>query len=286
MLKGIITSVKQATAKTGSPYCTLTIRTQSGDSNVNVWGTTSDKFELWKLITISQEKVNDQGTSCSLANCKIEEATNEFRTLVPTPPSVAEWDCLTDELVDLMIAYGCSDQKIKFYKSNAERLYAPYSKMPAAKSNHHVFPGGLLAHTYQVLNLYRAMYPALPYKTNPFIVSIACLFHDYLKLAEYDPKTYDYQPVMFLKGHVVGSAEVLGELMRREGFDSTLILHCQHCILSHHGRMEWGSPVLPATPEAFTVHHCDMLSGHGVMFGETPSNTKSFGLGTTVFHYE
>lgn len=284
MLKGIITNVRQSTAKNGSSYCSVTIKDPS-EHVINIWGSTSDKFPLFKLLTVTDPKSSDQGISATLASCKVLEPPQELLSLIPTPPTLSQWSSLICEIKDLLISYGCAQKQIDFFTHYAHKLYTPYSTMPAAKSNHHAFPGGLLAHTYQLLNIYKALFPALPYHTNPFIVSIACLFHDYLKLAEYDPKTYDYQPTLFLKGHVFGSAEVLGELMRQESFDPNLILHCQHAILAHHGKPEWGS-LIPATPEAFTVHHCDMLSGHGVIYQDTPDNTKSFPLGTTIFHYD
>lgn len=281
MVKGVLIQCKQSEAKNGSQYCTLRIKTDDGEKSVNVWQSTSKQFKLFKVVTITGEKSNEQGISCSLANVKFSDLTKEYSHLVPVPPTREEWLKFILSLVPDMTA-----DQAKFFLAQAEKVYEPYSNMPAAKSNHHVYPGGLLDHTYQLLNMFKCIKNALPFKVNPFIVCISCLFHDYIKLAEYDPETYDYQPIMFLKGHVVGSAEVLGQVMRQANFDSTLILHCQHAILAHHGRQEWGSPVLPATPEAFLVHHLDMLSGHGVMFDETPNNTKSWGLGTTVFHYE
>lgn len=281
MIQGILVGCSQNTAKTGSPYCTLKIKNLEGEVVVNVWGSTSDKFKLWSQITITGEKVSDQGSSCNLSQIEFKEVSDKFRHLLPYVPTYSDWELLVKSVGSLMNA-----KENQFFVEKALLLYKPYSQAAAAKVNHHAYPGGLLAHTYQLLNIYKAVRSALPFKTNPFIVAVSCLFHDYLKLSEYDLKTLDYQPIMFLKGHVVGSAEVLGELMRKSDFDSNLILHCQHCILAHHGRQEWGSPVLPATVEAFLVHHLDMLSGHGVMFEETPNNTRSFALGTTVFHYE
>lgn len=281
MIKGILISCSQAEAKNGSTYCTLKIKTLEGLVAVNVWQSKTSNFKLFKLITIKDVKTNDQGMSATIGSISFSEPTKEYSSIIPIPPTYPEWCNFITSLAILM-----KQDQAEFFQKQAFRIYEPYSKAPAAKTNHHAYPGGLLVHTYQLLNMFSSLRRTLPFKVNPFIVCIACLFHDYIKLAEYDPETYDYQPIMFLKGHVTGSAEVLGELMRKEGFDSNLILHCQHAILAHHGRLEWGTPVLPATPEAFLVHHLDMLSGHGTMFEETPNNTKSWGLGTTIFHYE
>lgn len=288
MIKGIITECTQSVAKTGSPYCTLRIKSKVSDHIVNVWGAKSSKLPLWQEITINNEKVNDQGVSCTMANVSISKAdATEWEDVIPKIVSANEWEALTKELELIIMHDRCcnSPKEEDFFVKCMKKMFNLYSTKPAAKHNHHAYKGGLLVHTYQLLNMFRALYKQLPFKVKPFIVCISCLFHDFYKMSEYEDESFDYTKNMFLKGHVVGSAEVLGNLMREQEFDSDLILHCQHCILAHHGKLEWGSPVVPSTPEAFLVHHLDMLSGHGTMFEETPNNTKSFGLGTTIFHY-
>ena len=188
MIKGVLIQCKQAEAKNGSQYCTLRIKTDEGEKTVNVWSCTSNSFKLFKVVTISGEKNNEQGMSCSLANVKLSDLTKEYSHLVPVPPTREEWSTFIRSLVSDM-----SEDQAKFFLAQAEKVYEPYSKMPAAKSNHHVYPGGLLDHTYQLLNMFKHIKKALPFKVNPFIVCISCLFHDYIKLAEYDPETYDYQ---------------------------------------------------------------------------------------------
>ena len=288
--KGIITQCSQSTTKSGSPYCTITVQSLTSSLSLNVWGTSSPQLPLWSMATVCNIKTNPQGSSCSGSDITISKPSPDLLSLIPSPTSQSEWSNLVSLIVNLIeshpFSYGsASVTPSEFFKNSALKVYQPYSKAPAAKVNHHNYPGGLLTHTFQLLNIYHHIFPSLPFSTNPFIVSIACLFHDYLKLSEYNPTTFDYQPTLFLKGHVVGSAEVLGSLMSKYQFDSLLILHCQHAILAHHGTREWGSPVLPSTPEAFLVHHLDMLSGHGTIYQTTPNNTKSFPLSTTVFHY-
>ena len=74
--------------------------------------------------------------------------------------------------------------------------------------------------------------------------------------------------------------------MTKEGFSAELIMHCEHCVLSHHQKLEWGSPVVPATPEAFLVAHLDNISGWGVVYRDSEDGERQNSLNTTVFKYK
>ena len=78
------------------------------------------------------------------------------------------------------------DEKlIPIIKDFAFKLYEPYSKYPAATSVHHAYPGGLLNHTHQMLNMLSGLYPTLPYPIKIERCVLAILFHDYGKVYEY-----------------------------------------------------------------------------------------------------
>ena len=78
------------------------------------------------------------------------------------------------------------------------------------------------------------------------------------------------------------SSKHLEDLMVSYEFTPRSISHCVHTILAHHGKQEYGSPVVPATIEAFLVHHCDMLSGHGEIYKQAENLEQSRALGTSI----
>ena len=141
-------------------------------------------------------------------------------------------------------------------------LRQAFSRAPAAKSMHHVYLGGLLEHTLSTLGMaLRACshYPDL----NRDLVVAGVLLHDVGKTAELSyQRSFGYTDVGNLLGHISIEAEWINrEVGKIPGFPEELRLQILHIVLSHHGRLEFGSPVLPKTPEALLVHYLDDLDG-------------------------
>jgi 3'-5' exoribonuclease len=102
------------------------------------------------------------------------------------------------------------------------------------------------------------------------VLATAVCWHDYDKLKEYELKEdgkIGYTDYIRTTGHVVGSVlEFVALVDDEQGWYFTKKREAiTHCMLSHHGRKEWGSPVEPATREAFILHAADMLSSRGAL---------------------
>jgi len=136
------------------------------------------------------------------------------------------------------------------------------AKAPAAKHMHHVFVGGLLEHTLSITKMadmacgnYTGM--------NRDLAVAACLLHDIGKTAElsYD-RSYGYTDEGNLLGHIsMEFAWVHDAIAGLAGFPEETRRQLLHILLSHHGKLEFGSPVVPKTPEAILVHYLDDLDG-------------------------
>lgn len=137
------------------------------------------------------------------------------------------------------------------------KYYSDFVEKPAAAKHHHNYIGGLLQHTYEVMNAAYAM--SVVYNCNRDIVIVTSFFHDLMKIYEYDVSC-QFLPYGKKKGHIVGSAEEFIKFALEEEVDSKLIDDIEHCILSHHRLMEWGSPVTPQSIEACIVHCADNAS--------------------------
>lgn len=146
-------------------------------------------------------------------------------------------------------------------KQTCLRIYKDYHDMfvskPAARSHHHNYTGGLLQHTVEVMLCAYNM--SQPFKVNTDYIIVASFLHDIMKVKEYadDGTWQDYGNKI---GHIVGSAELFKETAKMYGVNEEDITAIEHCMLAHHGRLEWGSPVTPNTPEAAIVHEADMMS--------------------------
>ena len=143
-----------------------------------------------------------------------------------------------------------------------EGLRAAFAKAPAAKSLHHVYLGGLLEHTLSVAGMAEkacAHYPAI---NRDLLLAGVCL-HDLGKTAELTyQRSFGYSDAGNLLGHISMETEwVSREMARIPQFPDELRVQILHCILAHHGKLEFGSPVLPKTPEALLLHYLDDLDG-------------------------
>ncbi len=125
-----------------------------------------------------------------------------------------------------------------------------------SKDRHHAYKGGLVVHTAEVLEW------ALAMGGDPKVLIPAAIFHDYMKIRDYSLEDGSYTPYRSLIRHVAGSFAEWMKSARDWDIEESLADAIGHCILSHHGRKEWGSPVEPQTKEALILHQADMLSCH------------------------
>ncbi|MDP8967116.1 MAG: HD domain-containing protein, partial [Actinomycetota bacterium] len=134
---------------------------------------------------------------------------------------------------------------------------------PAAKHYHEAYPGGLLEHTISVAQAVSAAANFFPGVDREIAVTGA-LLHDIGKTEAYndDPLAIDMTDAGRLQSEIpLGYYRVRREIESIEGFDPDLGQAVLHIILSHHGSLEHGSPVIPCTREAALVHAIDNLGG-------------------------
>lgn len=143
------------------------------------------------------------------------------------------------------------------------RGWARFREAPAAKHYHQAYRHGLLDHTVSVAQAVSAAAACFPGIDRDVAVTGAIL-HDIGKTRAYndDPLAIDLTDAGRLQGEIpLGHALVRDAMAAIEGFDPALAMSVLHIVLSHHGRLEYGSPVVPATREAVLVHAMDDLGG-------------------------
>ena len=146
-----------------------------------------------------------------------------------------------------------------------EALVAAFKRSPAAIQMHHAYLGGLLEHTLNVLELTQLVIPRYPAVSLDLMLASVFL-HDIGKTTELTCETaFKYSNGGQLVGHIVQAAiwidQKAAAVERETGepFPADLKDVLTHIILAHHGRYEYGSPKLPAVPEAIAIHHLDNL---------------------------
>lgn len=156
---------------------------------------------------------------------------------------------------------------VKFLETCGSR----FRRAAAARVNHHARRGGLLQHTAQMMRAAAAICEVYP-RLNRDLLITGVLFHDCGKLWETCPPEEGFAIKPDVRGELMGhiniGVEVINTLWReldREGWvdltppSDDVRLHLIHLVLSHHGALEFGSPIVPKTPEAIALHYVDNL---------------------------
>jgi len=167
-----------------------------------------------------------------------------------------------------------------FYGDDDFRLR--FEKTPGSIAGHHAKMGGLLLHVFEVTSVARQT--ARTMKANVDLVITGALLHDIGKVEAYAIGNggFLHTPCGLLLGHVVLGVMMLerrlaavGEQVCSEG----QLLDLQHTILSHHGKLEFGSPVEPMTVEAEIVHWADEASAKANDMMESLEDAEAFAGG-------
>jgi 3'-5' exoribonuclease len=141
-----------------------------------------------------------------------------------------------------------------------ERLWARYAQAPAATSVHHAYLRGLLEHTLNMCRLCEALKPIYP-DANLDLLLTGAIFHDAGKVYEYESgPAFNKTIYGELVGHLaIGDQMVVQLATKVEGMAKEKVWHLRHLVLSHHGQLEFGAPVLPKTLEGLLLHFADNI---------------------------
>lgn len=251
------------TAANGKNYIRMTVADASAPVMANVWDANRDLFALCPAGSI----VKIQGSTETYKG-KQQIRINRFR---PAHESEVDMDGflprtkhdtgkMRDELLLLLDSLTDADYKKlgeAFFRDTA--LMDAFARAPAARDLHHAFIGGLLEHTLNIARMASAF--AASARVDRNLLVLGSLLHDVGKIEELEAKlVIEYTDRGKLLGHLYIGAEMVAERARAiAAFPKEKLHLIQHMILSHHGRYEYGSPVLPKVPEAFALHHLDNL---------------------------
>jgi 3'-5' exoribonuclease len=158
----------------------------------------------------------------------------------------------------------------------ADRAFVDaFSAAAAAKKWHHEYRGGLVRHCYEMARLAETMSELYPDLDRDVLLT-GVFLHDLGKLSEMSHELFvDYTTEGKLLGHLQIGADMAQEKIRAiPGFPDGLRLQLLHMVLSHHGELQHGSPVLPKTLEAIVLHHIDNLDAQAAAVSRIVRETK------------
>ncbi len=254
---------QSAVTKNGKPYENVILQDKTGQVDAKIWDPNNagiDDFEMYDYVEVMGDVSNFQGAlQVSIKRVrKCREGEYDPAEYLP----VSKYNI--EDMYAKLLQYADSVQNLflkkllaAFFKED-EAFIAQFKKSSAAKSVHHGFVGGLLEHTLSVTHLcdvFAKKYPAL----NRDLLLTAAMCHDIAKTRELSLfPLNDYTDDGQLLGHIVMGCEMVGEKIRAiDGFPKTLEAELKHCILAHHGELEFGSPKKPALMEAMALNMAD-----------------------------
>ena len=270
----LVKSRTSAVTKTGKDYWNVVLQDKSGAVDAKVWDLGSagiEEFEAKDYVDIVGTVTMFNGA----LQVKIERARvareGEYEPANYLPVSKYNIDEMMAELVAMI--EKTKNQYLKqllrsFFVEDAEFI-GKFRFSSAAKSVHHSFVGGLLEHTLSVAK--NCEYFADHYEMlNRDLLVAAAICHDIGKVREFVPyPENDYSDEGNLLGHIVIGAEMVGERIAAiPGFPTNLANELRHCILAHHGELEFGSPKKPALIEAVALSFADNIDAKMETFME------------------
>lgn len=254
---------QSAVTKNGKPYENVILQDKTGTIDAKVWEPNNpgiSEFDVYDYIEVYGEVTNFQGAlQVSVKRIRVC-GEGEYNPADYLPVSSKNIDEMYKELKTYIgsIKNGYLKQLLESLFVNDETFQKRFCQSSAAKTVHHGFVGGLLEHTLGVTKMcdyYCTAYPVL--KRDLLLTAAMC--HDIGKVREISPfPENDYTDDGQLLGHIVmGSQMVAAKAGKIQGFPHELLSQLQHCILSHHGKYEFGAPKIPAIIEALALNHAD-----------------------------
>ena len=273
-------SRQSALTKSGKSYENVILQDKTGTLDAKIWDPGSPgigDFDALDYVYVVGDVTSFQGS----LQLSIKRATRaeegEYDPADYLPMSRKDIDEMYEELLKYM-------RKVKnpyllklaesFFVEN-EAFIRLFKKHSAAKSVHHGFVGGLLEHTLSVVKLcdyYCTGYPEM----NRDLLLTAAAFHDVGKMKELStfPEN-DYTDDGQLLGHIYMGTELIRASIRRiPEFPKKLSSELCHCILAHHGELEYGSPKKPALMEAVALNLADNTDARLESFREVLKSAK------------
>ena len=252
-----------AMTKTGKEYENVILQDKTGSLDAKIWDPHSmgiDEFDALDYVEVNGDVTVFNGqTQLSIKRArKISETDVDPTNYLPcTNKNIDE---MMMELTKFIAGVNNPYYKqvlTKLFIDNTEFAEA-FKKHSAAKSVHHGFIGGLLEHTLSVAKMcdfFAKQYPIL----NRDLLMTSAICHDIGKVYELsDFPMNDYTDAGQLLAHIVMGSEMLGKIMDSiPDFPTKLKNELKHCILAHHGELEYGSPKKPALIEAMALNLAD-----------------------------
>lgn len=269
-------SMASTNSSTKSSWLDLTLRDINGASiNAKLFGYTGDTPKInGKVVLVIGTVSTFKGTM----NIKLDTVTDEDipvkeSDFIKSIPQLSIYIKILQELIGNIKDTSLRAMALNIFKE--ENILAHYCNRASSVKIHGVLKGDLLKHCVNVARtaLFQAKINELPVNTD--VVTVSALLHDVGKIIELPPvgqTEYTVQGMLF--GHTFIGANYVYEKCKEFKIDTNVTYNIVHCILSHHGKEEYGAIKIPATIEAQIVSNADLAESHAIHAAELLANAK------------
>jgi 3'-5' exoribonuclease len=257
------------TTKKGEYYISATLGDRTGGIPARMWQATESIFQGIPpegFLRVKGRVEDYRGQPQIVFDACRPVPPDQVQTADFLPASEYDVEEMWSELTAFLRKIRNRPLKLLVKKFTEDRkLVAAVKKSPAAAQMHHAFQGGLIEHTLNIARSAEALLPLYP-QLDADLVRAGIFLHDLGKSAELSGGlAIHYTDRGMLVGHLAIACIWVQEKARAleaelgQPFPHKTITLLQHLILSHHGQHDFGSPKLPAIPEAFFIHYLDNL---------------------------
>lgn len=284
VLKGLITKADAGKTNKNTPYLNLILEDASGILDAKFWNLTEEQVRTWKPGMIVEAKgdlnLYRNAPQLRVRTLKLLEDENLMDYVRSAPESRQQMEKEVDRLLSEMknpVIRDVTGELLNMYREE-------FFSWPAAVRNHHNYPGGLAYHTLSMARIGLQMAAMYEWLDSDLLMA-GILLHDLGKVMELSaPILPEYTPQGNLVGHISIASTLIDRvavILELENTEEVMLL--KHMVLSHHGKHEYGSPVLPMIPEAEILNLIDNIDARMVMMHEALKEVTPGTFGPRVF---
>ncbi len=261
----LVLTRQQRTTQTNKPYLNLILCDKTGQLEGRIWDPSDPRiareFDRGDVVKVraSVSRYNDR------LQMKVEQLRKAFPAEIDKsdlmPATTYDVEALWAQLLAFVDSFTEPHLKLLLTTLlNDPKIASAYREAPAAKQLHHAWLGGLLEHVVSLLTLADRVAPHYPLVHRDLLLT-GVVLHDIGKVRELSWDIgFEYTLDGVLLGHIsMGASLAERTIDTLPGFPPKLKTLVLHLILSHHGKLEFGSPKLPMTPEALVLSFVDDL---------------------------
>ena len=286
-VKCLISKCDKGKTVKDTPYLSLILEDATGVLDAKFWNLTNEQIEQYKAGQVV-EVIGDSIIHRNAVQLRVRKMTvledediSNYVRLAPMTRTEMEEEVkiLMNEITNTNL-YCVVEEVLEETKD----LFYTY---PAATRNHHNFVGGLAYHSISMARVALDICRQYPFLDKGLLIA-GILMHDVGKIDELSgPVLPEYTNEGNLLGHISIMNNRLDRVAEKLGVnDKECVLLLKHMVLAHHGKMEFGSPVLPMIPEAEVLTLLDNLDARMYMMKQSLDTTQPGHFGPLVFALE